>query len=113
MRMSLTALSLAVLLAPAGCYGLQNHDLEYAEYADAATIKVTEAIRTATAKVPGQPIKAKLDKEKDRVVYKIDIIDQDKVEQEVAVDALSGKILRAERKVKIVKTAPSDVAPLY
>jgi hypothetical protein len=110
MKTTLTAVALAILLAPAGCGWFQNDDVDYA---GAANISMAKAIKTATDEVPGQPIEAKLTKEEDQVVYKIDIIGRDKVKQEVVVDARTGKVVKWQRKVKIIEPAPAtDVAPI-
>jgi hypothetical protein len=109
MKTTLAAVALAVLLAPAGCGSFQNRDVDYG----AANISMTKAIKTATDKVPGQPIEAKLLKDKGQVVYKIEILGGDKVKQEVVVDAHTGKVVKSQRMVTIIESTPaSDGAPL-
>jgi len=64
------------------------------EYALDAKISMEQAIKIATDSSPGsKPYEVEMEKEKGRVVYKVQIVDSNKKTSKVYVDAQDGKIV--------------------
>jgi uncharacterized membrane protein YkoI len=59
-----------------------------------ATISMEEAIKTATATVPGgKPYEVEMGKKKGQAVYKVEIVDPSKNTHKIYVDAQTGKLV--------------------
>ncbi|WP_447978908.1 PepSY domain-containing protein [Candidatus Nitrospira bockiana] len=67
------------------------------ELAESAKVPMEQAIKIATAEVPGKVVEAQLGKEDGRTVYEIDIIDASKKERTVYVDAQTGQMMKIEK----------------
>lgn len=65
---------------------------EYKKLVDAADIDMKKAMDTATARVEGTVVKAELDDEKEKTVYDIEVLSEDKL-FEVKVDAATAEVI--------------------
>jgi uncharacterized membrane protein YkoI len=64
------------------------------EYALDAKISMEQAIKVATDTTPGgKPYEVEMEKEKGRVVYRVQLVDPNKKTYKVYVDAQDGKIV--------------------
>jgi uncharacterized membrane protein YkoI len=68
-------------------------DDEKIRWARATRIPVSDAIKTATARTPGQVIEAALHSIKGRLLYEIEIVTSDSKVVEVYVDPQSGRVV--------------------
>jgi uncharacterized membrane protein YkoI len=68
-------------------------DAEKIQWARATKVVVTDAIKTATAEVPGKVIEAALHAIDGRLLYEIEIVTADGKIVEVFVDPQSGKLI--------------------
>jgi uncharacterized membrane protein YkoI len=68
-------------------------DTEKIQWARATRVIITDAIRNATAKVPGKVIEAALHAINGRLLYEIEIVTADGKIVEVFVDPQSGKLI--------------------
>lgn len=57
------------------------------ELAQSATVTLDKAVQAAVAAVPGKAVEAEIGKEAGRVVYKVEIVDNNNKTQKVYVDA--------------------------
>lgn len=62
-----------------------------------ANITMTEAVEKALTNVKGKAVEAELEKEDDKTVFEIKVVDEAGVTQEVYVDANSGEVLKIEK----------------
>jgi uncharacterized membrane protein YkoI len=68
-------------------------DDEKVRWARATRVSVTDAIRTAMAKTPGQVIEAALHSIKGRLLYEIEVVTSDGKVVELYVDPQTGKLI--------------------
>lgn len=73
-------------------------DAEKVQWARATRVLVTDAIKTATAEVPGKVIEAALHAIDGRLLYEIEIVTPDGKIVEVFVDPQSGKLIHPGEK---------------
>lgn len=59
-------------------------------------LTIEEAIRIAQAQVPGQVVKAEIDRKGNRLIYEVEIVTNQGVKYEVEIDANSGAVLSVE-----------------
>lgn len=59
-------------------------------------ISTEQAMSIALQRVPGHVVKAELDNDDGRLVYEIDIRNQQGVKYEVKVDAVTGEVVRVK-----------------
>ena len=59
-------------------------------------ISTEQAIGIALQQVPGQVVKAELDNDDGRLLYEIDIRNEQGIKYEVKVDAITGEVLRVK-----------------
>jgi uncharacterized membrane protein YkoI len=90
----LIAVALILMFATSPAWALFETNKELAE---SAQISMDQAIKTAISAVPGKAVEAQLGKEDGRTVYEIDIIDSNKKERTVYVDAQTGKTMKIEK----------------
>jgi uncharacterized membrane protein YkoI len=90
----LIAVALISMFATSPAWALFETNKELAE---SAQISMDQAIKTAISAVPGKAVEAQLGKEDGRTVYEIDIIDSNKKERTVYVDAQTGKTMKIEK----------------
>lgn len=76
-------------------FGLEDSDKK--ELAASATITLQQAVDKAVGNVPGTVVEAELEKHDGRVVYEIEIIDEQGKECEVLIDAKTGETLKIKR----------------
>ncbi len=74
----------------------ENDDLSQAELAKQAKITEEAATKTALEKVPGTVNEVELEDEDGTVVYEFEITSTDGTQQDVKVDAQTGKIVKVE-----------------
>jgi uncharacterized membrane protein YkoI len=87
---------LTVLFLSAGfAIGDDGKDKESVQ-AMAAKITMEQAIQTAKTKFPGRVVEAELESEDGTLVYEVEIVSASGEEQEIEIDAQSGKILDSE-----------------
>ncbi len=71
------------------------------EKAASAKVSIVEAITTASEKVSGAVIEAKLEQKHDRLIWEVEVVTQEKQVMEVHIDAQTGTIIDVEEeKVK-------------
>ncbi|MBD7985721.1 PepSY domain-containing protein [Sporosarcina sp. Sa2YVA2] len=75
---------------------VENDDLSQAELAKQAKITEEAATKIALEKVPGTIDEVELEDEDGTIVYEFEIVSEDGTEQEVKVDANTGKIVKVE-----------------
>ena len=63
---------------------------------ESSKIEVTDAIKAATAKVPGRVIDTELKSKNGKTVWEVDIANADGKAAEVDVDAATGQVLDSE-----------------
>lgn len=68
-------------------------DAEKVQWARASKVPMTDAIRTATAQVPGQVIQATLESLNGRLLYEIEVVTGDGKVVEMFVDPQTGKLI--------------------
>jgi uncharacterized membrane protein YkoI len=94
-RRTLTAgvLSTVIALSLTACEMTHrhHHDEDEAHLASMATVDIHQAIETASQKVPGTVVEAKLDKEDGQAIWEVEIITPDGRKVEVHVDAKTGE----------------------
>ena len=73
----------------------ENDAQNRAELAKQAKITEEEAIKAALEKVPGTMNEVELEDEEGTIVYGIELVSTDGTEQEVKVDAQTGKICKS------------------
>ncbi len=88
MRKAILAATAAVVVAAGPAWALFESNKELAAN---ARIPLDEAVKNAVKVVPGKAVEADLGKERDRVVWKIEVIDQNNKSQTVYVDAQNGQ----------------------
>jgi len=71
---------------------------EKVQWARATKVPITEAIRTATARTPGQVIEAELASFGGRLLFEIEIVTKDGQVVELYVDPQSGKLIELGEK---------------
>ena len=74
----------------------ENDTQEQAELAKQAKITEEEATKTALEKVPGTVNEVELEDEDGTIVYGIEVVSTDGTQQDVKVDAQTGKIVKVE-----------------
>lgn len=83
--------------ACAGCGGAQKGTAaEKAALMKDAKVEVTEAIKTATTKVPGRVVDTELRSKNGKPVWEVDVLGADGKTTEVDVDAVTGQITDME-----------------
>jgi len=90
----LTAVALTISVGIGQAWALFESNKQLAEQ---AKITMSEAITEAVKAVPGKAVEAQIGKEEGRTVYEVDIIDMNKKERTVYVDAETGKMLKIEK----------------
>jgi uncharacterized membrane protein YkoI len=68
---------------------------EKLKWVKAVKVPLTDAIKTALARTPGQAVQATLESLKGRLLYEIEIVTAEGVVVEVFIDPQSGKIIDA------------------
>lgn len=74
----------------------ENDAQDQAELAKQVTITEEEATKTALKKVPGTITDIELENENGTIVYGIEIVAKDGSQQDVKIDAKTGKIVKVE-----------------
>ncbi len=69
---------------------------EQAKLAKLAKVSADDAVKKATAAVPGKAAPAELDDEDGKVVYEVEIIQDDGTEVDVIIDAINGDVIAQE-----------------
>ncbi|MGE7666882.1 PepSY domain-containing protein [Ureibacillus composti] len=92
--------ALAVGIIAGGGYTFVNADIQdsesQAELAKQAKITEQEATKIALEKVPGTVDEVELENEDGLIVYEFEIVGEDGSEQDIEVDAKTGKIVKVE-----------------
>ncbi len=65
----------------------------------AATVTIDQAIKTALENFPGKVIEAELEKERDKTVWKVEIVTGEQRIMAVHIDAESGSVIDTEERV--------------
>ena len=95
---------LAVLVLAAGTMTMIDYvsaEPNKFEKAASAKVSIAEAITTASEKVSGAVVEAKLEQKHDRLIWEIEVITQEKQVKQVHIDAQTGTIIDVEEeKVK-------------
>ena len=79
------------------------------EKATAAKVLIGEAIQSASEKVSGTVIEAKLEQKHDRLMWAVDIVTPEKKIMEVHIDAETGSVIDvAEENAKMKKVKRND-----
>ncbi len=99
----------ALLITGAAFAGKTQHD-EQNEAAAVQQVKITldAAVNTALQAVPGKAARAKLENEKNSLVYEIEIVKPDNQMADVKVDANTGKVLKVKNDVKEHESEKSE-----
>ena len=63
---------------------------------DQARISMIDAIKAAEKNIPGKPVEVKMGKDEGKVVYEVEILDANKKNRWVYVDATNGKIVESK-----------------
>jgi uncharacterized membrane protein YkoI len=87
-----------VLADEKGMNELELHNISDAEkvkWARATKVLITDAIRAATARIPGQVVQATLESLNGRLLYEIEIVTGDGTVVEMFVDPQTGKLIEA------------------
>ncbi len=87
-----------VLADEKGLKELEMHNISDAEkvkWARATKVPITDAIRTATAQLPGQVIQATLESLNGRLLYEIEVVTGDGKIIELFVDPQTGNLIEA------------------
>jgi uncharacterized membrane protein YkoI len=79
----------------ASFFGLGDSDKKALVHS--ARITLQQAVEKAVINVPGTVVEAELEKHDGRVVYEIEIIDEQGKECEVLIDAKTGEAIKVER----------------
>jgi uncharacterized membrane protein YkoI len=79
----------------ASFFGLGDSDKK--DLARSAMITLQQAVEKALINVPGTVVEAELEKHDGRVVYEIEIIDEQGKECEVLIDAKNGETIKIKR----------------
>ena len=74
----------------------ENDTQNQAELAKQAKITEEQATKTALEKVPGTVNEVELEDENGTIVYEIEVVSTDGTQQDVKVDAQTGKIVKVE-----------------
>lgn len=100
----LIRLALAVLVLAAGTMTMIDYvsaEPNKFEKAVSAKVSIVEAITTASGKVSGAVVEAKLEQKHDRLIWEVEVVTQEKQVMEVHIDAQTGTIIAVEEeKVK-------------
>lgn len=70
-------------------------DAEKVKWAKATKVLIIDAVRTATAHIPGQVVQATLESLNGRLLYEIEVVTRDGKVVEVFVDPQTGKLIEA------------------
>ncbi|MDH4152444.1 MAG: PepSY domain-containing protein [Nitrospira sp.] len=95
--------ALAALLAGTGIMPLIDQVLaepNKAEKSASAKVSIVEAITTASEKVTGAVIEARLEQRHDRLIWEVEVITPEKQVMEIHIDAQTGTVIEVEEKVK-------------
>ncbi len=95
----LIRLALAVLVLAAGTMIMIDHvsaEPNKFEKAVSAKVSIVEAITTASGRVSGAVVEAKLEQKHDRLIWEVDVVRQEKQGMEVHIDAQTGTIIDGE-----------------
>ena len=79
----------------ASFFGLGDSDKK--DLARTAVVTLQQAVEKAVINVPGTVVEAELEKHDGRVVYEIEIIDEQGKECEVLIDAKTGETIKIKR----------------
>lgn len=74
------------------------------EQAASAKVSIIEAIMTASEKVPGAVIEAKLEQKHDRLIWEVEVVTPEKQVMEIHLDAQFGTVIDVEPKVRSKRT---------
>ena len=85
----ITAALVGVVFSGAPAWALFDTDKSLS---DRARVSMQEALTTAEQSVPGKPVEVNMGKDDGQVVYKIEIIDQNRKTRHVYVNAETGKL---------------------
>jgi peptidase YpeB-like protein len=58
------------------------------------TVTLEQAVLSAVAAIPGRAVEAELSADEGRIVYEVEIIDQDQDRRRVYVDAKGGRVIK-------------------
>lgn len=92
----LAVCALAILLAGGAAYGDDNETNGKAEMAATAKVTIEQAVKTASEKVSGKVIEAELEKDRNKLVWEVEIVTADKKVMEVHIDADTGAVIDVE-----------------
>ena len=93
------SIALASLMLAAGTIVMSDHVLAEPnkfEKASSAKVSIVEAIATASGKVSGAVVEAKLEQKHDRLIWEVEVVTQEKQVMEVHIDAQTGTIIEVE-----------------
>lgn len=92
-------LAFAALMVAAGTMIMIDHvsaEPNKFEKAVSAKVSIVEAITTASGKVSGAVVEAKLEQKHDRLIWEVEVVTQEKQMMEVHIDAQTGTIIEVE-----------------
>ncbi len=92
-------LALAVLILAAGAMTMLDHvsaEPNKFEKAASAKVSIVEAITTASEKVSGTVVEAKLEQKHDRLIWEVEVVTPEKQVMEVHIDAHTGTVIDVE-----------------
>ena len=93
-------LALPLALTAAGTAFGKSEAKEKLQLSQDAKVTVEEAIKTATAKVPGKVIEAEIEKKHGKAVWEVEIATADNRIMEVHLDSASGAVIDVQEKGK-------------
>jgi uncharacterized membrane protein YkoI len=94
MRKHAIAATLAMALMASPAWAIMDSKTDLVA---SARIPMEEAIRSALMAVPGKAVEAQIEKESGKVVYSVDILDQQSKTVTVFIDAQTGKPVKIDR----------------
>ena len=93
------ALTAAALGIGIGSYAIAAHDgpiTSKGAAANAATVSMSDAIRTAETEVGGKALEAEIDRKRGTYYYDVEILTPDGTKKEVRIDMKTGDVVKVE-----------------